>query len=66
MKLTPFQKWTGCLTVDGTAKAAAHDRLKHRTGEDYGYDVEKWREWGYEHPEVSGMTRVTGNSKMEK
>ncbi len=31
-------------TLHYISPGAAHEELKKRTGEDFGYDVEKWRE----------------------
>jgi len=34
-------------------KIDAHKKLIEMTGVDFGDDVEKWRAWGKEHPEIT-------------
>lgn len=36
-------------------KDEAHRRLVLLTGQDFGEDYEKWREWGDAHPEVYSL-----------
>ncbi len=60
MKLTPYQLWLRSLTFGRAERGyltreEAYARLKRKTGEDFGFDIERWREWGLHHPEISGM-----------
>jgi hypothetical protein len=60
MKATPFQLYLRCLVLGAVrpgmvSKEEARSRLGRLTGEDFGYDVGRWRVWGEEHPEVSGI-----------
>jgi len=58
MKLSPFQLYLrslarGQVRLGHLSKEDAYEGLKRLTGEDFGYDVERWRQWGKEHPDVS-------------
>lgn len=60
MKLSPFQLCLRSLVLGAVqpglvSKEQALVRLQRLTGENYGYDIESWRNWGICHPEVSGM-----------
>ena len=59
MKLTPFQSYLRSLLLSPgrfgyLPKEEALRRLREITGVDLGDDVERWRQWGREHPEISG------------
>lgn len=58
MKISPFQLYVkslayGPVRLGLLEKEVAYERLKKLTSEDFGYDVEKWKTWGIEHPEIS-------------
>ena len=58
MKLSPFQLYIrslahGPVKLGYLEKEEAYKQLKAITGEDFGFDVDRWREWGRDHPEVS-------------
>ena len=60
MKLTPFQLFVrsmrgGAGRCGHLPKEEAYKRMKELTRQDFGYDLERWKQWGREHPEVSGM-----------
>jgi len=60
MKLTPFQLYlrtmvTGPGRFSRMSKEEAYERLKRLTRQDYGFDINRWREWGEKHPETSGI-----------
>jgi hypothetical protein len=42
-------------TLHYVSRDAAYEELKNRTGEDFGYDVEKWREHLPSHRERLGI-----------
>jgi len=60
MKAARFQRNLRSLVIGParpgmTSQEEALAGLKRITGEDFGFDVQRWREWGEKHPEVSGM-----------
>src|SRR5262245_16009558 len=60
MKLTPFQLYlrtmvTGPGRFSRMSKEEAYERLKRLTRQDYGFDINRWREWGEKHPETEGI-----------
>lgn len=60
MKMTPFQLYVRSL-AHGPARGFSMTpkdalvQLKIMTGQDFGFDVERWRELGNANPRVSGM-----------
>ena len=62
MKLSPFELLLNCMRVGGAhmvhiPKEEAYKRMKQLTKQDFGFDLERWKQWGREHPELSGMER---------
>ena len=62
MKLSPFELYLrslayGPVKLGYVEKEEVHIQLKRLTGEDFGFEVEKWREWGRTHGEVSAHER---------
>ena len=60
MKLSPFQLFLNSMRVGAVRwgflpKEEAYKRMKEHTRQDFGFDLERWKQWGREHPEVSGM-----------
>lgn len=60
MKATPFQLYLRSLVLGAVqpglvSKTDALAKLRRLTGEDFGDDVDQWRAWGKDHPEVSGL-----------
>lgn len=58
MKISPFQLYLkslayGPVRLGFLEKDVAYDRLKRITGQDFGYDIAKWKAWGQVHPEVA-------------
>ena len=69
MKISPFQLYLKSLThgpvrLGFLEKKVAYDRLKRITGQDFGYDLAKWKAWGQEHPEIAdGLNQHPAKSK---
>jgi hypothetical protein len=40
------------------SKDEAYKHLKNVTGVDFGFDIQRWREWGESHPEISGKRQI--------
>jgi hypothetical protein len=60
MKFTLFQVYLRTMIIGPgrvcrLTKEEAHERLKRLTREDFGFDIARWREWGRQHPEISGI-----------
>lgn len=58
MKLSPFKLYVNSLAhgpvrLGYLEKEDALLRLKRMTGEDFGYDVGQWRDWGRANPEIA-------------
>ena len=64
MKISPFNLYLrslahGPVKLGYVDKQIAYERLKRLSGEDFGFDVECWREWGKSHTEVSELMTPT-------
>jgi hypothetical protein len=63
MNLSPFQVYlrtmlVGPGRVSRLSKEEAYTRLKNLAGVDFGFDIQAWREWGKQNPDISGTRPI--------